>query len=603
MNNKDGVACGQDIDEERFRNLLEFSNKIAQIGAWDWNLQTDEVLYTNEVARILRASPDQKITAELVFSLCKPDTLERLKTAIRQTIKEGIPFEMKLNTTNLQGKNRYVYISVVPRIFKGQVIRLLGILQDVTAKQEGEMFLEMKAFALEKVGDMVFWVDQKGRIIFVNDAVAEVHRTSKEKLLQKHVWDIAPRVKKEFWEERWDWFRREKRVSYESVNEREDGSVFPVDLRLNFLEFKAEEYICVILSDITERKAKEKELQDALEELKKLKDLLEAENEYLQEDIRIQHSFDEIITISPRYQNILRQVEEVANTNATVLILGETGTGKELLARAIHQLSDRANRVLVRINCAALPSNLIESELFGHERGAFTGADKRKIGRFELADKGTILLDEIGELPLELQAKLLRVLQNGEFSRLGSNNILQADVRVLAATNRDLMQLVRAGKFREDLYYRLNVFPIQNLPLRKRKEDIPVLAKHFMQKYNDKMGKNVTKISQKGINKLMRYNFPGNIRELENIIERSVILSRSHHLNLDHWHFEQQPLVELDFLSFEEMQKQYIVEALKRCEWRVSGKGSAAELLQMNAKTLDSKMRKFGIRRLDYMNL
>ncbi|MEM0992664.1 MAG: sigma 54-interacting transcriptional regulator [Bacteroidota bacterium] len=331
--------------------------------------------------------------------------------------------------------------------------------------------------------------------------------------------------------------------------------------------------------------------------------MLEAENEYLQEDIRIQHSFDEIITISPRYQNILRQVEEVANTNATVLILGETGTGKELLARAIHQLSDRANRVLVRINCAALPSNLIESELFGHERGAFTGADKRKIGRFELADKGTILLDEIGELPLELQAKLLRVLQNGEFSRLGSNNILQADVRVLAATNRDLMQLVRAGKFREDLYYRLNVFPIQNLPLRKRKEDIPVLAKHFMQKYNDKMGKNVTKISQKGINKLMRYNFPGNIRELENIIERSVILSRSHHLNLDHWHFEQQPLVELDFLSFEEMQKQYIVEALKRCEWRVSGKGSAAELLQMNAKTLDSKMRKFGIRRLDYMNL
>ncbi|MEM0992665.1 MAG: PAS domain S-box protein [Bacteroidota bacterium] len=269
MNNKDGVACGQDIDEERFRNLLEFSNKIAQIGAWDWNLQTDEVLYTNEVARILRASPDQKITAELVFSLCKPDTLERLKTAIRQTIKEGIPFEMKLNTTNLQGKNRCIYISVVPRIFKGQVIRLLGILQDVTAKQEGEMFLEMKAFALEKVGDMVFWVDQKGRIIFVNDAVAEVHRTSKEKLLQKHVWDIAPRVKKEFWEERWDWFRREKRVSYESVNEREDGSVFPVDLRLNFLEFKAEEYICVILSDITERKAKEKELQDALEELKK----------------------------------------------------------------------------------------------------------------------------------------------------------------------------------------------------------------------------------------------------------------------------------------------------------------------------------------------
>jgi transcriptional regulator with GAF, ATPase, and Fis domain len=222
------------------------------------------------------------------------------------------------------------------------------------------------------------------------------------------------------------------------------------------------------------------ELKSRLKEIEHLKNQLQAENTYLQEEIKLTYNFDEIVSRSKKFRNLLAQIEQVASTDATVLITGESGTGKELLARAIHNISDRNKRPLVKINCAALPANLIESELFGHERGAFTGALEKKIGRFELADKGTIFLDEIGELPIELQAKLLRVLQEGEFERLGSNKTLMVDVRVIAATNRNLQQAVEKKEFREDLYYRLNVFPVISPSLRERKEDIPLLVKHFL---------------------------------------------------------------------------------------------------------------------------
>ena len=262
---------------------------------------------------------------------------------------------------------------------------------------------------------------------------------------------------------------------------------------------------------------------------------LQAQNKYLQEEIKLNYNFEEIISKSKDFQKVLQQIEQVASTDATVLILGESGTGKELIARAVHNVSNRSKRPLVKVNCATLPANLIESELFGHEKGAFTGAMERKIGRFELADGGSIFLDEIGELPVELQAKLLRVLQEGEFERLGNPKTMKVNVRVIAATNRNLQQAIEKKEFREDLYYRLNVFPIVCPPLRKRKEDIPLLIKHFCQKHEGKIGRKITHVSDQVIDAMMAYDWPGNIRELENIIERAMILSRNGVLEYGDW--------------------------------------------------------------------
>ena len=276
--------------------------------------------------------------------------------------------------------------------------------------------------------------------------------------------------------------------------------------------------------------------QQALAEVQKLKNRLQSENVYLRDEIKHVHNFEAIISQSAAFGAVLDKVEQVATTDATVLILGESGTGKELLARAVHSTSKRQDRPLVKVNCAALPASLIESELFGHEKGAFTGAVARKIGRFELADGGTIFLDEIGDLPLELQAKLLRVLQEGEFERLGGNRTLVADVRVIAATNRDLEEAVRESHFREDLYYRLNVFPLRVPPLRERPDDIPLLVRHFVDKYSNKTGKPISTLPQEALERLQVYRWPGNVRELENIIERAVILSRDGRIQAEHLH-------------------------------------------------------------------
>ena len=350
--------------------------------------------------------------------------------------------------------------------------------------------------------------------------------------------------------------------------------------------------------EITALKKTEEKLRKALEEVEDLKNRLQAENVYLQEEIKVVHNFEEIITGSKVFKKVLQKVAQVAATNATVLLLGETGTGKELLARAVHSISDRKSRPLVKINCAALPANLIESELFGHERGAFTGAFSQKTGRFELADDGTIFLDEISDLPTALQAKLLRVLQEGEFERLGSSHTTKVDVRVIAATNRDLKKAIEKGDFREDLYYRLNVFPILSTPLRERKEDIPLLVKHFCDKFGTKIGKKIESVDQKVMDAFLEYHWPGNVRELENIIERAVILSQGQKLQLGDWIPGKTKIAFSKTLStLEENERQHILEALELTGWRVSGENGAAKILGINASTLDSRMRKLAITR------
>lgn len=329
---------------------------------------------------------------------------------------------------------------------------------------------------------------------------------------------------------------------------------------------------------------------------------LKAQNQYLQDEIKLNYNFEEIVSKSINFQKILKQIEQVASTDATVLILGESGTGKELIARAVHHISNRSKKPLVKVNCATLPSNLIESELFGHEKGAFTGALERKIGRFELADGGTILLDEIGELPIELQAKLLRVLQEGEFERLGNPKTMKVNVRVIAATNRNLQHAIEKKEFREDLFYRLNVFPVTCPPLRSRKEDIPLLVKHFCQKHEGKIGKKIIDIPAHVMDSLIAYDWPGNIRELENIIERAMILSRNGVLEYGDWvPTEKVTILEhgkiLPSAKLEEVEKNHIMETLRKTRWKVSGEKGAAKILGLNPTTLEARMKKLGIKR------
>ncbi len=337
----------------------------------------------------------------------------------------------------------------------------------------------------------------------------------------------------------------------------------------------------------------------AYREIAELKDKLAQEKLYLEDEIRSQMNFDKIVGRSAALQKVLRQVETVAPTDSTVLIYGETGVGKELVARAIHDLSGRGKSAFVKLNCAAIPTGLLESEMFGHEKGAFTGAIAQRIGRFELASKGTVFLDEIGEIPLDLQPKLLRVLQEREFERLGSSRTLRTDARLIASTNRDLAAMVREQKFRMDLYYRLEVFPIHVPPLRERRDDVPLLVRHFVHQFSRRMNKTIDTIPSESMNVLQSYPWPGNIRELQNLIERAVILSPGPVLKvpLGDLHAEAVGTSPTRQQTLEEAERRAILDALNAADWVISGPRGAAALLGLKRTTLQFRMGKLGIRK------
>ena len=347
--------------------------------------------------------------------------------------------------------------------------------------------------------------------------------------------------------------------------------------------------------DISARREAEEALQRAFDEIARLQEQLQAENIILREELKPEISFQKTMGQSAQLKYVLYKAQQVAPTDSTVLILGETGTGKELLARAIHELSGRRNRPLIKVDCATLPASLIESELFGHEKGAFTGASQKQLGRFEIADKGTIFLDEIGELPPRLQPKLLRVLQEGEFERLGSSLPTRVDVRLLAATNRNLKEEVRLGRFREDLYYRLDVYAITLPPLRERQQDIPTLVQNFVQEFSFKLGKKIDKIPQATLQALQQYPWPGNVRELKNVIERAVIVSSGDTLQVE------MPMADALLAhtgrKLEEVERDHILKVLEQTNWRISGEHGAALLLGLHPNTLRSRMEKMGIKK------
>jgi transcriptional regulator with GAF, ATPase, and Fis domain len=378
------------------------------------------------------------------------------------------------------------------------------------------------------------------------------------------------------------------------------GKMFPAEATLSRFEIERRAFYTVILRNVNDRLEAEETIHS-----------LTVEAEYLREAVKTLGGFDQIIGQSAALKEVLREIKQVAGTDTTVLILGETGTGKELIARAIQAASRRQNKPLITVNCAAIPAALMESEFFGHEKGAFTGATQKREGCFALADQGTIFLDEIGELSLDLQAKLLRVLQEGEFTPVGAAQLRKVDVRVIAATNRDLNNAIGAGRFREDLYYRLNVFPISVPPLRKRRDDIPILAAEFAAKFSRRMGKRLQPLSEACQRRLMACPWPGNVRELQNVIERAVITAQDGELNLDRAlpvsdtdpRIQPETIVEpaqsrvMKFHELEELERENIRRALESCNWRVAGKDGAAALLGMNPSTLNSRMRAFKIER------
>jgi len=381
---------------------------------------------------------------------------------------------------------------------------------------------------------------------------------------------------------------------------RTDDTEFPAEATLSQFQMEGRTFYTLILRNVNERLEAEQKIRS-----------LTIETEFLKEELHELQHFGEILGNSPALMRVLRDIQQVADTEATVLLAGETGTGKEVMARAIHANSRRREHPFVKVNCAAIPATLIESEFFGHEQGAFTGATKKREGRFSLADGGTIFLDEIGELPLDLQGKLLRVLQEGEFEPVGSSHTKKVNVRVLAATNRDLQKEARAGTFREDLYYRLNVFPIHLPPLRERGEDVVLLANTFVQYFAQRMGRTVAPLSPNALRRLTAYHWPGNVRELQNVIERTVITAQHGQLNLDralpdveekssslHNSLKQEPPTGIRTIQeLQGLERQNILLALEQSGWKVSGEQGAAKLLGMNSSTLTSRMKVLGISR------
>lgn len=347
-------------------------------------------------------------------------------------------------------------------------------------------------------------------------------------------------------------------------------------------------------------KADVQKIEDQLKEIKKYKAQLEEENLYLQDQIKYVHNYDEIIGESPAIQRVFHLISNVAPSDSTVLIQGETGTGKELIARAIHNDSSRRDKLMVKVNCAAIPANLVESELFGHERGSFTGATERRIGKFELANNSTLFLDEIGEMALDLQVKLLRAIQEKEIERIGGKGVIKTDVRIIAATNRNLLKEVEAGRFRSDLFYRLDVFPVHLPPLRERRDDIPLLVSHFIERLTRKSGKQIKQVSAKAMKAMIAYDWPGNIRELEHVVERGILMTAGTTLKEIYLPQTTKEILstEISLKTLEQNERDHIIAVLKKSNGRIRGYQGAAELLNVPPTTLHSKIKKLKIKKM-----
>jgi len=584
---------------------LRIAQHAARVGTWEWDIETGRSVWSEMIWELLGIEQgDAEVTVDRFASFIHPDDRERVWDNVNDVIANGEEYYDEFRLVRKDGSVLWVASQGrLSRFPNGQPERMLGVNIDITERKAADEALREREERFRNMAEsapvMIWMTDDKQNTTYVNKQWLELTGSTVEKesgfgwATHVHPDDMDASVGR-----------------YTAAFEKK----VPFELEFRVLRFDGEyrwvyssgtprfthdgEFVGYIGTafDISERKEAERELREALDELKVLKSQLEAENIYLHQELQQDHAFGDIIGQSSAIKYVLFKVSQVAPIDSTVLITGETGTGKELVARAIHEASKRNDRPLIKVNCAALTPSLIESELFGHEKGSFTGAAGRKIGRFELANRGTLLLDEIGELPLDLQAKLLRVLQEGEFERVGSGNTIKADVRVIALTNRDLKQEVEKGKFREDLWYRLNVFPITTPPLRDRRDDIPLLTDHFTKIFSRKFGKDLNAVAPDSMKALCDYSWPGNVRELANVIERAVINARSRILRIsEDFSIRTPEAMAASVRTLEELERDHITEVLQDTRWRIDGQRGAAVLLGINPSTLRTRMAKLGI--------
>jgi PAS domain S-box-containing protein len=585
-------------DEKRWRSVMENVSLLA-IGLDAQGRISYANPYFEKVSGYTAEEARGKPILEFVPSEEHEDLVQRLQTAREGHVR---PHSMRPLLTKEGNKRHISWFHVIVQNPDRQNTGLLSIGEDVTElKQSQKELAEEKTnmdIILSSLNTGLALMDPELNVVWVNEMTRKAFPWDDP--VGKKCYSLAENLSKPC-------------QDCGAVEAFVDGRVHKTE-RLNSLNNRWYHIVSVPIkdesgriinvlessTDITERKQTEAARDSALQELESLKAKLEEENIYLRQELQNQSGFDEIIGESNSLLYVLTRVKQVAETDATVLIQGETGVGKELVARAIHQSSGRADRPFVRVNCAALPMNLVESELFGHEKGAFTGADQLRKGRFELADRGTLLLDEISELPLETQAKLLRVLQEGQFERVGGSHTLSVDVRIIATTNRKLKDEILEGRFRSDLFYRLNVYPITVPPLRSRLEDIPLLVQYLVTQIAGEMGKKIDQVPPYVMTRLGQYDWPGNVRELRNVLEQAVIHSSDHVLQLpkgfaatSYKGVSANPANGFD--SLEVVEKQHILKALEATGWRISGPKGAATILGINPSTLRFRMKKLGI--------
>ena len=549
-----------------------------------------------------------KSTPNFALTLVHQEDRERVKREADAVFATGQPALFQFRWIAKDGRTVWVEANAAPLLDEaGTTIGIRGVTIDITERHNAEAARQQSEELFRNMADsapVMIWVtDEDKQCSYLNKQWLDfTGRSMETQLGDGWVEALHPEDRDRCFQIYTENFDQRKPFDMEYRLRRYDGEyrwIFDTGAPRFSSEHVFLGYIgsCI---DITERKEAEVELHGAHEELKQLKNQLEAENVYLQQELQLDATSGEIVGQSDAIKYVLFKLAQVAPANTTVLITGETGTGKELVARAIHSASTRKDRAFIKVNCGALAPSLIESELFGHEKGAFTGAGARKLGRFELANGGTIFLDEIGELPLELQVKLLRVIQENEFERLGGNKTIKADVRIIAETNRNLKVEVEKGNFREDLWYRLNVYPITVPPLRQRKEDIPLLVEHFVNGYAKKFGKTITSVSPRALQTFQNHSWPGNVRELANAIERAVIHAKGNVLHsIDRFEeVSEEPVFSAKTL--EDVEREYIIRTLENTGWRIEGPHGAANILGLNPSTLRTRMIKLGIQRAKF---
>ena len=537
-----------------------------------------------------------------------PHSIPENAESIKQMIRAGYNLR-DFVTVEFYNKKKIIALNNIRGVIEdGKLLRLWGTGRDITDQKAAEDELRQAEQRYRLVADFTYdwetWENLDGSYIYVSPSFERITGYRVQQLIDRPGMLNEIILPDHFTQ----WQKHQQAVHAQHETGEIQFLIRTKNGKIRWIEHICQpvygdkgEYLGIRASnrDITTRKQAEIMLRSAYTEIEQLKNRLEAESAYLQDEIKLEHNFENIIGNSDALKYVLYRVAEAAPTDTHVLILGETGTGKELIARAIHNLSSRSKRALVKVNCASLPASLIESELFGHEKGAFTGADVRRVGRFQLADGATLFLDEISEIPLELQPKLLQVLQDGEFEPLGSSKTLRVDVRIIAASNRDLEDEVNHGRFRQDLFYRINVFPFTVPPLRHRKEDIPLLVKWFVDRFNRKMDKNITSIPKALIKHLQAYDWPGNVRELENVIERAVITSKVSILKLtDNLVIPAKVRSRAKLKeTLTEVERAQILNTLENTGWKIEGTNGAAGVLGLAPSTLRDRIKKLGIRK------